>query len=150
MIGNQIDTLSLGLSFGHNLCFKYLNKICEPILNIYVLRTFQWYKEFFNLMSFDPWNRSQKICESIGIPSPKVGAHLGVCGFIFSHLPTFLRTWNVTPELHFRPTPLQALALIMNPKLRSRQILSLNIGTCFTMFALETHLTSLTSLPNII
>jgi hypothetical protein len=29
-------------------------------------------------MSFDPYNRSLKIQESIGIPTPKVGAHLGV------------------------------------------------------------------------
>jgi hypothetical protein len=53
VVGSQIDTLTLNLSFGHNLCYKYLNGSYEPILNIYILRYFQWYKEVFNLMSFD-------------------------------------------------------------------------------------------------
>jgi len=35
-------------------------------------------------MSFDPCNRLLKIHESIKIPTPKVGAHLGVCGFILT------------------------------------------------------------------
>jgi len=75
--------------FGHNLCFKYSNGTCEPILDIYVSRNFQWYKELFNPMSFDPCNRPLKIWESIGMPIPKVGTHLGVCGFIPSHFLTF-------------------------------------------------------------
>ncbi len=45
MVQNQIDTLTLDLSFGHNLCFKYSNGSCEPILNIRISRTFQWYKK---------------------------------------------------------------------------------------------------------
>jgi len=36
-------------------------------------------------MNFDPYDRPLKIRESIGIPTPKVGAHLGVWGFIPSH-----------------------------------------------------------------
>jgi hypothetical protein len=32
----QGDFQLLGPSFGHNLCFKYPNGSCEPILNIYV------------------------------------------------------------------------------------------------------------------
>jgi len=36
-------------------------------------------------MGFDPCNRSLKIWESIETPTPKVGAHLGVRGFILSH-----------------------------------------------------------------
>jgi len=41
-------------SFGHNLCFKCLNGSCAPILDIYIPRAFQWYKELFNPMGFDP------------------------------------------------------------------------------------------------
>jgi hypothetical protein len=41
-------------------------------------------------MGFDLYNRSLKIQESIGSPTPQVGAHLGVCGLIFSHSPTLL------------------------------------------------------------
>jgi hypothetical protein len=40
-------------------------------------------------MNFDPSNRSLKNWESIGIPTPKMGVHLGVCGLI-SHSLTFL------------------------------------------------------------
>jgi hypothetical protein len=36
-------------------------------------------------MSFNPWNTSLKIWDSIGIPAPKVGIHLGVSRFIPSH-----------------------------------------------------------------
>jgi len=38
-------------------------------------------------MGFDPYNCSLKIQKSIGILIPKVGAHLGVWGFILSHSP---------------------------------------------------------------
>jgi hypothetical protein len=34
MVGSQIDKLTTNLSFGHNLCFKYPNGSCEPILDI--------------------------------------------------------------------------------------------------------------------
>jgi hypothetical protein len=123
-------------SFGCNLCFKYTNGSCEPILDIFVLRTFQWYKELFNLMTFDPYNRLLKIWESIGTPTLKVGTHLGVCGFIPSHFRTFLGVQNVIPELHFWLTPLQALALVANPRLRLWQVssclarwISFNVGS---------------------
>ncbi len=77
------------LSFWHNLCFNHPNGSCEPTLDIYVPRAFQWYKELHNPMGFDPFNRSLKIQESIRIPTPKLGAHLGVWRFIpsLSHIP---------------------------------------------------------------
>ncbi len=42
---------------------------------------FQWYKEIFNPMGFDPCNCSLKIWDSIGTPIPKMGVHLGVWRF---------------------------------------------------------------------
>ncbi len=39
--GSQIENLTFGLSFGHNLCFKCPNGSCEPILDIYVPKVFQ-------------------------------------------------------------------------------------------------------------
>jgi hypothetical protein len=54
MVRSQIGTLILGLSFGHNLCFKYSNGSCEPILDIYISRYFQWYKKLFNFNEFWP------------------------------------------------------------------------------------------------
>jgi hypothetical protein len=67
-------------------------------LDIYASKAFQWDKELFNLMSFDPCNCPMKIQESIGTPTPKVGTHLGVWGFIPSHAPTLL---GFTLGLHF-------------------------------------------------
>jgi hypothetical protein len=113
VVRNQIGNLIPNPSFDHNLYFKCPNGSWEPILDIYVLRAFQWYKEIFNPISFDSYNRPLKIWDSIGTPTPKLGVHLGVCEFIPSHSPTLLGAWNVTP----RPTPLQALTLVASPRL---------------------------------
>ncbi len=61
VVRSQIVNLTLGPSFDHNLCFRYPNGSSEPILDIYVPRAFQWYKECFNIMSFDSCNCSLKI-----------------------------------------------------------------------------------------
>jgi hypothetical protein len=47
-------------------------------------------------MTFDPCNYLLKIWESIGIPTFKVGTHLGVCGFIPSHFLTLSYTLGST------------------------------------------------------
>jgi hypothetical protein len=54
MVVDKIGNLTLELSFGHNLCFKCPNGSCEPILDIYVLRDFQRYKELFDPMGLTP------------------------------------------------------------------------------------------------
>jgi hypothetical protein len=113
--------LTPNLSFGHNLHFKCQNGSCKPILNIYVPRAFKWYKKNFNPMGFDPYNCSLKIWESMGIPTPKVGPHLRVWGFIPSHSLTFPRTWNVILKLPSWPAPLQTLALVISLRLKLRQ-----------------------------
>jgi hypothetical protein len=64
MVGSQIANLTLDPSFGYNLCSRCPNGSCEPILNIYVPRDFQWYKEILNPMGFDPCNCSLKIQDS--------------------------------------------------------------------------------------
>ncbi len=122
MVRSQIANLILGPSFGHNLCVKCPNGSCEPILNIYVPKAFQWYKDLFNLMGFNPCNRSLKIRESTETPTPKVGTHLGVWGFIPSHSLTLLGAWDVTPKLPSWLAPLQALALVTNLRLELWQL----------------------------
>ncbi len=122
MVESQIDNFIYGLSFGHNLCFKYPNGSCEPILKIYVSRSFHWYKELFNPMSFSPCNYLLKIWKSIRTQTSKAGVHLGVWGFNASHYFTFSGAWNVTVGLHSWPAPLQALALVISPKLELRQM----------------------------
>ncbi len=64
MVGSQIANLTPSPSFGHNLWFKCPNGSCKPILDIYVLRTFQWYNEIFNSMGFDP---SKLLFEDSGV-----------------------------------------------------------------------------------
>jgi hypothetical protein len=91
VVTSQISNLTLDLSFGHNLCFKCPNGSHKTILNIYVPRAFQWYKEIFNPMGFGPFNFSLKIQKSTNTPTPKMGAHL-VCEGSFSH--TLLHSWE--------------------------------------------------------
>jgi len=78
MVGSQTANLTPDPSFGHNLCFKCPNGSCEPILDIYVSISFQWYKELFKPLGFGHFNRSLNIRESTGTPTPKVKAPLGV------------------------------------------------------------------------
>ncbi len=72
-------------------------------------------------MSFDPCIRPLKIWESIGTPTPKMGVHLGVWRFTPSHFFTLPRAWDVTPGLPFWLATLQALALVVNPRLGLQQ-----------------------------
>jgi hypothetical protein len=101
-----------------NLCFICPNGSCEPILDIYVPRAFQWYKKLLKPLSFDPYNRLLKIRESIGTPSPKVGVTLGVWRFIPSHFPTLLGTCDVTLGLSLNPQPCKPLCLDCEPKVK--------------------------------
>jgi hypothetical protein len=94
------------------------NGSCEPILDIYIPKTFQWYKELFNPMGFDPCNCSLKIWEFIGTPTPKMGAHLGMWGFIPSHSFAFPRPWNVTFGLPSWLAPFASPCLGREPKAR--------------------------------
>jgi len=92
VVGSQIANLIPGLSFGHNLCFKGPNGSCEPILNIYVLIYFQWYKGLFNPLGFDPCNCFLKMWESIGPLNSQNGSslesvrvHSSLMGFFLAH-----------------------------------------------------------------
>ncbi len=116
VVRSQIANLTLGLFFCHNLGFGCPNESCEPTLNICIPRAFQWYKECFNPMGFDPCNHYMKIWESIGTPTPKVGVHLGMWRFIPSHSCT-PRSMKCDPQAHSWLTPLQALALVTSPRL---------------------------------
>ncbi len=124
MVGSQIVNLTCNLSFGHNLCFRCPNGSCKPILDIYILIAFQSYKELFNPLSFDPCNRFLNIQKSSGIPTPNVRVPLGVWGSIPSHSLALLGACTLTPRLPSWPATLQALALVMSPRLRLRHSLN--------------------------
>jgi hypothetical protein len=116
LVGNQIVNLTTDPSFGHNLCFRCLNEQYEPILDIYVLRAFQWYKEWHKALSFDPWNRSLKFWESTGTPYPKMGVALGVWVFTPSHsltLSYILESMWCDSRASSWPAPLQPLCLTL-------------------------------------
>jgi len=79
-------------------------------------------------MNFDRCNFFLKIWKSIGTPTFKVRAHLGVCGFVPSHSPALPGAWNVTPMLHSWPALLQALNLVVSLRLRLQQDWNINIS----------------------
>jgi hypothetical protein len=131
VVGSQIANLTLNPSFGYNLCVKCSNGSCESILDVKVPRAFQWYKELINSMSFEFYNRSLKIWESIGTLTPKVEVHLGVWRFIPSHFLAIPGAWNVTHGLPSWLAPSQALALVTSPSLGLRQHVFLTWGQGF-------------------
>ncbi len=65
LVGSQSANLTPNFSFDYNLCFRCPNGLCEPILDIHVSISFQWYKKPFKPMGFDPCNCILKIRESI-------------------------------------------------------------------------------------
>jgi hypothetical protein len=78
VVGSQTASLTPGPSFSHNFPFRCPNEQCEPILDIYVSRSFQWYKERNTPLRFDPSTRTLKFRESTGTPSLQMGVALGV------------------------------------------------------------------------
>jgi hypothetical protein len=117
MIKNQIDILTPGFSFGHNLCCKYSNGSCEPILDIYVSRNFQWYKELSNPMSFDLLNYFLKIQKSIAIPTPKVES-IWECVSSFFHIPLHSQECECDFWVAFSTHTFPCLCLGREPKAR--------------------------------
>jgi len=121
LVKSQIANLTPDFFFGHNLCFRCPNEQCEPILDIYVPRAFQWYKERHKTLSFNPSNSSLKFRDSTGIPSPKVGVAVGVRGFTPSHFLTLPGICDVTPEHSLGLHLCNPFALVASPRLGLRQ-----------------------------
>jgi hypothetical protein len=118
MVGNQIGSLTPDPSFDHNLCFKYPNSHASPLQiskfqNLFNdIRNFsiQWVLTFVVAL----W----KFKNPPKLQFPKWEFNLGMKGFIPSHFPTLLKTWNLTLELHSWLAPLQTLTLVASPKLK--------------------------------
>jgi len=117
MVGSQTANLIPGLSFGHNLCFKCPNEHCKPILNIYVPRNFQWYKERHKPLNLTPeivlWNFGSP--PKLYLPKWELPWE---CEGSFPH--TFLHSREYVMWLpgFFWPAPLQPLYLGREPKAR--------------------------------
>jgi len=114
LVGSQIVSLTADPSFCHNLCLKCPNEQCEPLLDIYVSRNFQWYKKSHKTLRFDPSNCSLKFWKFTKTPSPKVEVVLGVSVFSPSHSLTFsytLKSMWCDSLASSWPAPLQCLCL---------------------------------------
>jgi len=89
----------------------------QAILDIYVSIAFQWSKELFNPMGFNPWNWPLKIKESTETPTAKMEAPLRVWRFIPSHfpsLPGFLLSRNLASPCLGREPKTRVATLLVN------------------------------------
>jgi hypothetical protein len=68
VVESQIASLTHGLSFCHNLCYKCPNGSCEVIFHIHTSIDFQWHKKRFKAKCFDPCNQTLKFWESRRTP----------------------------------------------------------------------------------
>jgi hypothetical protein len=114
VVRSQITNLIPDFSFGHNLCFRYPNGSCEPILDIYIPIAFQWYKKLFK----------------------PLGLTFAIAFWTFESPPRLeFQKWKLLWECegswpsHFPSLPgfslglatLQAFALVVSPRLGLRQ-----------------------------
>jgi len=103
-------------------------------------QTFTFQKIFNNIKNsqiqwvLTPCNCLLKIKTFIKTPILKMGAHLGMWGFIPSHFATFPGAWNVTLGFHSWLAPLQALALVASPSLRLWHIVVITFSSSFFPF----------------
>ncbi len=112
MVGSQIVNLTLGPSFGHDLCFGCPNGSYEPTLDIYVPRVFQWYKDCLNSMGFDPWNLSPNIRDS----NSQSGSSLGSVKVHSLTLSCTPRSMRCDSQDSLLARPLASLCLGREPK----------------------------------
>jgi hypothetical protein len=117
MVESQFVNLTPDLSFDHNLCFRCPNGQCELILDIYVSIVFQWYKELFKAMGFDPCNHALKIQESIWDSKSYNGSSLGSAKVHSLTLFALSGACDVTPRSFSWPATLQPLALVASLRL---------------------------------
>ncbi len=68
MVGSQIGNLTPSLSFDLNLCRRCPNGSCKAVLDMYISKPFQRYKEHPNARCFDPCNWTLKFWESQRTP----------------------------------------------------------------------------------
>jgi hypothetical protein len=70
VVGSQIVSLTPGLSFNYNLCYRCLNGSCEAIFDIYSSRPFQQYKEHLRRGVLTPAIELKSFRSPGGLPSP--------------------------------------------------------------------------------
>jgi hypothetical protein len=117
MVGSQIGSLTRGPSFGHNLCFKSRNGSCQLILNIYVPRIFNGIKYFSMQWILTLTIAFWRFNSPLGL-HPQSENSFGSVGVHSLTLFCTLGSMKCGSQAHFWPAPLQALALVVSPRLR--------------------------------
>jgi hypothetical protein len=120
MVRSQTANLTPGFSFDQNLCFRCPNGQQKLILDIYSSIAFQWYKELFKFMGFDPCTCALKIWESIWESNSQHGSSLGsvrVHSYTLFALP---KAREMTHKSPYWPATLQPLTLVASPRLKLR------------------------------
>jgi hypothetical protein len=120
MVESQIGSLTLDLSFGHNLCWKCPNGSCEPILNIYASIIFSngiknSSRRGVLDCAIDLWS-----FESPSGPQlPTMGIHLGVWVFISHTLlhsrVSFLARALASPCFGYKPNATVTTTIMFIP-----------------------------------
>jgi hypothetical protein len=77
VVGSQIASLTLGLSFAHNLGDRCPNAQWEGIFDIYASRPFQWPQEHPNASCYGSCCRALNIRDSRRTPNPQLFQVLG-------------------------------------------------------------------------
>jgi hypothetical protein len=116
VVNSQIANLTPGLSFGHNLCFSCPNGSCEPTLNIYVPRAFQWYKSFLIHWILTLVIAFWKL-EIHWDSNSQNGSSLGIVRVHSLTLFCTPRSMKCDSQTQSWPAPLQTLALVASPRL---------------------------------
>ncbi len=93
LVGSQTVNLTLNPSFDHNLCLKCPNGSCEPILDIYILSSFQCHRELFNPIDLTPVIALWRFESSSRLQFRKLKLiwECGVHSFTLSHTPRSMK-----------------------------------------------------------
>jgi len=134
MVENQIGNLTPIPSFGHNLCFNYSNGSCEPILDIHIPKSFQWYKELFNPMGFNPLTILWKFGSPSGFQLPKweLTWSVEVHSFTFSYI---LRSMKCDSQVSLLACTFASPCFGCEPK--TRVATSSTVFTFFTSYEIK-------------
>ncbi len=122
VIGSQIANLIPNPSCGHNLCFEYPIGSCEPILDIYIPITLQWYKEKFPCNEFWPLKSPSEDSEVHQNSDSRSGSSFGSVGVHSLILSYNLGSMKCDSHVHSWPASWQAFALVVSPRLRLWQM----------------------------
>jgi hypothetical protein len=129
VVGSQTGNLTLGFSFGHNLCLRCSHGQCKPILHIYTSILFHWYKKLVKAIGFDPCNCTLKIRESIWDSNSQHGSSLGSVRVHSLTLFALLGACDVTHGSFSWPVTLQPPCFGRKPKAKVAIIDMLQIET---------------------